>query len=150
MYYNSGYFSFDGIIFIIDVVVLKNLLKIKKKDNIIFGSIFFILFLIISLYPLKSKEVIRLWALFLSLIFLIITIVKPNLFTFLNKLWIKFGILLGKIISPIVMGLIFFFVVTPIGIFVKILKKDVMGLKSGKSSYWINREDKLQSMKKQF
>jgi len=150
MYYNSGYFSFDGIIFIIDVVVLKNLLKIKKKDNIIFGSIFFILFLIISLYPLKSKEVIRLWALFLSLIFLIITIVKPNLFTFLNKLWIKFGILLGKIISPIVMGLIFFFVVTPIGIFVKILKKDVMGLKTGASSYWIKREDKLQSMKKQF
>ena len=150
MYYNSGYFSFDGIIFIIDVVVLKNLLKIKKKDNIIFGSIFFILFLIISLYPLKSKEVIRLWALFLSLIFLIITIVKPNLFTFLNKLWIKFGILLGRIISPIVMGIVFFFVVTPIGVLVRILKKDVMGLKRGASSYWINREDKLQSMKKQF
>jgi hypothetical protein len=65
-------------------------------------------------------------------------------------LWIKFGILLGKIISPIVMGLVFFFVVTPIGILVRILKKDVMGLKRGASSYWINREDKLQSMKKQF
>jgi hypothetical protein len=84
------------------------------------------------------------------LVFLIITIIKPNLFTFLNKLWIKFGILLGKIISPIVMGLVFFFVVTPIGIFVKIIKKDVMGLKRGQSSYWITREDKIQSMKKQF
>ena len=85
-----------------------------------------------------------------SLVFLTLTIIKPNLFTFLNKLWIKFGILLGKIISPIVMGLVFFFVVTPIGIFVKILKKDVMGLKRGQSSYWITREDKIQSMKKQF
>ncbi len=150
MHYNSGHFSFDGIIFIIDVAVVKNLFKIKKKDNIIFGLIFFILFLIISLYPLKSKEVIRLWALFLSLIFLIVTIIKPNLFTFLNKLWLKFGILLGKIISPIVMGLVFFFVVTPIGIFVKVLKKDVMSLERGASSYWITREDKIQSMKKQF
>ena len=150
MHYNSGHFSFDGVIFIINVAVLKNLFKIKKKDNIIFGLIFFILFLIISLYPLKSKEVIRLWALFLSLIFLIVTIIKPNLFTFLNKLWVKFGFLLGKIISPIVMGLVFFFVVTPIGIFVKVLKKDVMSLKRGASSYWITREDKIQSMKKQF
>ena len=65
-------------------------------------------------------------------------------------MWVKFGIILGKIISPIIMSLIFFFVVTPIGMLVKILRKDVMGLKRGKSSYWINREDKLQSMKKQF
>jgi hypothetical protein len=65
-------------------------------------------------------------------------------------LWIKFGILLGKIVSPIIMGLVFFFVVTPIGTLVRIFKKDVMGLKRGASSYWINREDKLQSMKKQF
>ena len=86
----------------------------------------------------------------MSLVFLIITIIRPNLFTFLNKLWIKFGHLLGKIISPIIMGLVFFFVITPIGILVKILKKDVMGLKKGASSYWIIRKDKLQSMKKQF
>ena len=65
-------------------------------------------------------------------------------------MWIKFGILLGKIISPIVMGLVFFFVVTPIGILVRVLKKDVMGLKREASSYWINREDKIQTMKKQF
>jgi len=65
-------------------------------------------------------------------------------------LWIKFGILLGKIVSPIIMGLVFFFVVTPIGTLVRIFKKDVMGLKRGASSYWINRKDKLQSMKKQF
>ena len=123
---------------------------ITTKNNAFFGILFFIFFLIIGLYPLKSGGVIRIWSVVLSLIFLIITIIKPNLFTFLNKLWIQFGILLGKIISPVVMGLVFFIVVTPIGILVRILKKDVMGLKRGASSYWINRKDKLQSMKKQF
>ena len=129
---------------------MKNLINIKRKDNITFGILFFILFLIIGLYPLKSEGLIRIWSVVLSLVFLIITIIRPNLFTFINKLWIQFGILLGKIISPVVMGLVFFFVVTPIGILVRIFKKDVMGLKRGAITYWINREDKVQSMKKQF
>jgi hypothetical protein len=129
---------------------MKSLTNIKRKDNITFGILFFIFFFVIGLYPLISSEPIRIWSTILSLIFLIITIIKPNLFLFLNKLWIQFGILLGKIISPIVMGLVFFFVVTPIGILARVLKKDVMGLKRGASSYWISREDKLQSMKKQF
>lgn len=129
---------------------MENSRNIKCKNNITFGILFFVFFLIVGLYPLISNEPIRIWSIIVSLVFLIVTIIKPNLFTFLNKLWIKFGILLGKIISPIVMGLVFFFVVTPIGIFVKVLKKDVMGLKRGTSSYWITREDKIQSMKKQF
>ena len=127
----------------------KNII-ITTKNNVIFGILFFILFLVIGLYPLKSDEPIRIWSVLFSSVFLIITITRPNLFTFLNRLWIELGIFLGKIISPIVMGLIFFFVVTPIGVIVRILKKDVMGLKKSKSSYWINRKDKLQSMKKQF
>jgi hypothetical protein len=129
---------------------MKKLNKISKRNNINFGILFFIFFLIIGFYPLKSGGVIRIWFVVLSIVFLIITIIRPNLFTFLNQLWIQFGILLGKIISPIVMGLVFFFVITPIGILLKIFKKDVMGLKRGASSYWINRKDKLQSMKKQF
>ena len=129
---------------------MKNSINIKPKDNITFGILFFIVFLIIGLYPLKNGLNIRLWSLGLSFIFLIITFIRPNLFTPLNKLWIQFGILLGKIISPIVMGLVFFFVVTPIGILVRLFKKDVMGLKKKETSYWINREDKVQSMRKQF
>ena len=129
---------------------MKNLFNINRKNNITFGILFFILFLILGLYPLVSSKPIRVWSVVLSLVFLIITIIKPNLFTFLNKLWIKFGVLLGKIISPVIMGLVFFFVVTPIGIFVKISKKDVMGLKREAFSYWITRKDKIQSMKKQF
>jgi hypothetical protein len=129
---------------------MKKLNRISKNNNITFGILFFFFFLILGLYPLKSGEVVRIWSIILSLLFLIIAIIIPNFFTFLNKLWIKFGILLGKIVSPIIMGLVFFFVVTPIGTLVRIFKKDVMGLKRGASSYWINREDKLQSMKKQF
>jgi hypothetical protein len=129
---------------------MKELNKTSKKNNITFGVLFFIFFLIIGLYPIKSDEAIRIWSVLFSLVFLIITIIRPNLFTYLNRLWIQLGMLLGKIISPIVMGLVFFIVVTPIGIFVKLLKKDVMSLKRGASSYWINRKDKIQSMKKQF
>ena len=128
----------------------KKEIKINKKNNITFGILFFIFFLIIGLYPLVSVGVVRIWSVILSLVFLIITIIRPNLFTFLNRLWIQFGVFLGKIISPIVMGLVFFFVVTPIGVLVRVLKKDVMGLKRGASSYWINRKDKLQRMNKQF
>ena len=129
---------------------MKSFINIDKKNNIIFGLIFFVLFLIIGLYPLKSEGIIRIWSIILSLVFLIITIIRPNLFLFLNRLWIQFGFLIGKIISPIIMGFVFFFVVTPIGLLVRILRKDVMGLKRGESSYWINRKDKVQSMKKQF
>ncbi len=129
---------------------MNNLKNIKDNSNISFGILFFIVFLIIGLYPLKNGLNIRLWSLGLSFVFLIITFIRPNLFTPLNKLWIQFGILLGKIISPIVMGLVFFFVVTPIGILVRLFKKDVMGLKKKETSYWINREDKVQSMRKQF
>jgi hypothetical protein len=129
---------------------MKISINITKRNNFIFGILFFIFFLIIGLYPLKFGGSIKVWLVVLSLAFLIITIFKPNLFTSLNKLWIKLGILLGKIISPIIMSLVFFIVVTPTGILIRILKKDVMGLKRGASSYWITRENKVQSMKKQF
>jgi len=131
---------------------MKNFINTTKRDNVIFGLIFFILFLIIGLYPLKSDGIIRIWAVILSLIFFITTIIRPALFTFFNIFWIQFGILIGKIISPIVMGLIFYFIVTPIGIFLRILNKDIMSLKieEKKSSYWINRQEKIQTMKKQF
>jgi len=131
-------------------MTIKKKINISRNNNITFGILFFILFLIIGIYPIKSSGTVRIWSIIFSLVFLTITIIRPNLFTFLNKLWIKLGILLGKIITPIVMGLIFFFVVTPTGIIVRILKKDVMGLKRGVSTYWINRKHKVQSMKKQF
>jgi hypothetical protein len=129
---------------------MKKQINFNKKNNIIFGIIFFILFITIGIYPLKSGGLVRIWSVSISLVFLIITIIRPNLFTHLNKLWIQFGILIGKIISPIVMCLIYLSIVTPVGILLRIFKKDVMGLKKGPSSYWIDKKDKMQSMNKQF
>ena len=119
------------------------------KNNYI-GILLFSSFFIIGLYPLKSGGSIRAWSIILSLVFLLIIIIKPNLFIFLNLLRLKFGILLRKIISSIIMGFLFYFIITPIGIVVRILKKDVMDLKKKNYSYWIIRKNKLQSMKKQF
>ena len=131
---------------------MKKNFSISKNNNIIFGIVFFIFFLILGFHSVivGEKKDIRIWSFILSLVFLVTTIIKPNLFTFPNRLWIQFGTLLGKIISPIIMGLVFFSVLTPIGILVRILNKDIMGLKRTKNSYWIKREYKVQSMKKQF
>jgi hypothetical protein len=131
---------------------MKKNFSISKNNNIIFGIVFFIFFLILGFHSVivGEKKDVRIWSFILSLVFLVTTITKPNLFTFPNRIWIQFGTLLGKIISPIVMGLVFFSVLTPIGILVRILNKDIMGLKRTKNSYWIKREYKVQSMKKQF
>ncbi len=123
-----------------------------KSSNKSFGIVFFIVFLIIGLYPLLNKEDIRVWSIIFSLIFLILGLVNSNLLTPLNKAWIKFGILLGNIISPLVLGIIFFLVVLPTGILMRLFKKNFLGLKFDKNlkSYWINKEKQLSSMKNQF
>tara|TARA_B110000503_G_C7148689_1_gene414131 strand:+ start:324 stop:695 length:372 start_codon:yes stop_codon:yes gene_type:complete len=122
----------------------------NNKKNIFFGIVFFILFSIIGFYPLMSKESIRIWPVILAFVFLLITLIRPNLFTPLNKAWIKLGVLIGKVMSPLIMGIIFFFIVTPIGLFTRLLKIDSMGLKKNNNSYWINRQKNISSMKKQF
>ena len=125
--------------------------EIKIGSNKSFGIVFFIVFFIIAIYPLLSHNEIRLWSLIISIIFLILGLLNSKLLTPLNKIWFKFGILLGKIISPLVMGLIFFFVVTPIGILMRILKKDLLNLKfNKKKTYWIEKNDPKSKMKNQF
>ena len=123
-----------------------------KSSNKSFGIVFFIVFLIISLYPLVNQDEIRSWALVISLVFLILGLMNSNLLTPLNKAWIKFGFLLGNIISPIVLGIIFFLIVLPTGLFMSILRKNYLGLKYEKDleSYWIKKEKQLSSMKNQF
>ena len=125
--------------------------EIKIGSNRSFGIVFFIVFLLISIYPLLNNESIRFWSLTISLIFLILGIFNSKFLTQLNKIWFKFGILLGKIISPLVMGFIFFFVVTPIGLLMKLLKKDLLNLKYSKDkSYWIEKTEPKSKMKNQF
>ena len=124
---------------------------IKVSSNRSFGIVFFIVFLLISIYPLINNESIRIWSLVVSLIFLVLGIINSNLLLPLNKLWFKFGIFIGKIISPIIMGIIFFLVVTPIGLIMRLLGKDVLNLKfSDYKSYWIEKTGPKSKMKNQF
>ena len=124
---------------------------IKISSNRSFGIVFFIVFILIALYPLLSGQEIRLWALIISAVFLILGLLKSKLLTPLNKLWFRFGIFLGKIISPIIMGFIFFLVVTPIGLIMRLLGKDVLNLKYNKErSYWIEKDGPKSKMKNQF
>ena len=124
---------------------------IKIGSNRSFGIVFSIVFLLISMYPLINGENLRYWSLIISFIFLILGFLNSNILTPLNKIWFKFGILLGKIISPFIMGIIFFFVVTPIGFLMRIFKKDLLNLKfNGDKSYWIEKKESKSKMKKQF
>ena len=126
-------------------------MKIKVSSNRSFGIVFFVVFLIVALWPLKNNLDIRIWSLIISFIFLILGIFNSKLLSPLNKIWFKFGILLGRIISPIVMGIIFFIVVTPTAIILKIFRKDVLSLKkSNSNSYWKKKADYKTSMKNQF
>ena len=125
--------------------------KIKVGSNKSFGIVFCVFFLIVSLYPLINGENIRLWSLFLSVIFLILGLLNSRILTPLNILWFKFGIFLGTFVSPIVMGLVFFLVVTPTGLIMRMFKKDLLKLKKNNlNTYWINRSEPKSDMKNQF
>ena len=124
--------------------------KIKVSSNKSFGIVFFIFFLAVSLYPLVNSQEYRLWALITSLVFLILGLFNSSSLTPLNLLWFKFGMLLGRIVSPIIMALVFFCVVTPTGLIMKLFNKDLLNLKkNNKKSYWIERKSKSE-MKNQF
>ena len=125
--------------------------NIKISSNRSFGIVFFFVFLVIALYPFINSGELRLWSLLISIIFLILGLINSKILTPLNKIWFKFGLLLGKIISPIIMGIIFFCVVTPIGLFMRLLKKDILNLKfSNLNTYWIKKEGPKSKMKNQF
>ena len=124
---------------------------IKIGSNKSFGIVFFFVFLIVGIYPILKGNEPHYWSIIISVIFLILGLLNSIYLTPLNKLWFKFGILLGQIISPIVMGIVFFIVVTPIALFMKILNKDVLNLnKNNKKTYWIEYKNKSSKMKNQF
>tara|TARA_A100000164_G_C21828053_1_gene733876 strand:+ start:319 stop:708 length:390 start_codon:yes stop_codon:yes gene_type:complete len=126
--------------------------NVALPSNRNFGLVFCILFLVVSLWPLLNNNEIRMWSLFISGIFLLLGLSNSKLLLPLNKLWFKFGILLGNIIGPIVMGIIFFFVVTPTGLIMRALGKDLLGLKNNtkKKSYWIVKNKIKSSLRNQF
>ena len=125
--------------------------KIKLPSNRNFGIVFSIVFLIISLWPLLSQNDIRIWSLIISGIFLVLGLINSKLLLPLNKIWFKFGIFLGNFIAPIVMGIIYFMVVTPTGLIMKMLGKDLLNLKkNNKDTYWIDKDNSNNDLKNQF
>tara|TARA_B100001027_G_C16185333_1_gene293452 strand:- start:417 stop:812 length:396 start_codon:yes stop_codon:yes gene_type:complete len=131
---------------------MNNKSNIKMSSNRSFGLVFFVVFLILGLWPVKSGGDINILLILISLVFLFLAIIKSKFLTPLNKLWFKFGIKLGAIIAPIVMGVVFFLVVTPIGIIMKITGRDLINKKINKNikTYWLNRKKAVGSMKRQF
>ena len=124
---------------------------IKISSNRSFGIVFFVVFLLIAFYPLTYGGEIRIWSVITSLIFLVSGLLNSKFLTPLNKLWFRFGIFLGKIITPVIMGVIFFLVVTPIGLVMRLLGKDLLNLRYNKNkSYWIEKNDPKSKMKNQF
>ena len=123
----------------------------NQNKNKSFGILLFFVFLVISFWPLFSRSEIRTWSFVIALIFLILAILNPKLLSPFTKLWIKLGELIGKFISPIITGIIYFLILTPIGLLMKILKKDLLNLKFSKNeTYWVRRKTKLNSMDKQY
>ena len=130
---------------------MNNNKNIKIGSNRSFGLVFFAFFLIIAIYPLTTGGNLKYWSIILSLVFLILGLLKSSILSPLNKLWFKFGLLLGSIISPIVMGIVFFIVITPISLIMKILGKDLLNLKrDNKKTYWIEESKIKSKMKNQF
>ena len=125
--------------------------NIKIGSNRSFGIVFFAVFILIGFYPLLNDGNLNIISILIGIIFLILGILNSRFLTPLNKIWFKFGIFLGQIISPIVMGIIFFLVVTPIAFIMRVLGKDVLKLKKNTdNSYWIKKNDLKSKMKNQF
>ena len=124
---------------------------VKISSNRSFGIVFFVVFLLIALYPVINNEEIRVWSLIVSLIFLVLGLLNSKILNPLNQIWFKFGVFLGRIISPLIMAIIFFFVVTPIGLIMRTLGKDILNLRyNTKKTYWIEKTGPKSKMKNQF
>ena len=125
--------------------------NIKLPSNRSFGFVFAALFFLIGIYPIIYSEELRIWSLIIATLFLFLGAINSKILNPLNFLWFKFGMYLGKIISPLIMGIIFFLVVTPIGLLMKMFKKDLLDLKyNSKKTYWIKKTGLKSKMKNQF
>ena len=132
---------------------------VKAGSERSFGLIFAVVFIIVALLPLLTLSdqpgSLRLWALFVAAFFAIAALTMPRLLALPNKLWYRFGLLLHKIINPLIMVLLFFLNVTPIGLIMRSLGKTPLKLGFDKSaeSYWIPRTPPgpaPETMKRQF
>jgi nitrate reductase NapE component len=129
--------------------------EVKASSNRSFGWVFTAVFLIIAVWPLVSGGMVRWWSLSVAAAFALVTVAAPKLLALPNRLWLRFGLLLNRIISPVVLALLFYFVVTPMGALMRVFGKDTLRLRrhATDTSYWIKRDPpgpKPDSMNHQF
>ena len=125
--------------------------KIKIGSNKSFGIVFSIVFLVIAFWPMLNGNEINYWSLAISIVFLILGLINSKILTPLNKIWFKIGIFLGNIVSPVLLGLVFFLIVTPTSIIMKLLGKDLLNLKkNNNNSYWIEKNNQKSKIKNQY
>ncbi|MDA9040413.1 SxtJ family membrane protein [Gammaproteobacteria bacterium] len=131
---------------------IKQNINIKQGSDKNFGYVFSFIFFFIGFFPLFFDGSLRLWSIGSGLVMISVTLLKPSLYKIPNYLWFKFGILLGRIVSPVVMAIIFFLIIFPTGLLLRLFRKDVLGLKfdRNKKTYWVLRDEPMQSMKNQF
>lgn len=127
-------------------------IKVSNGSEKSFGVVFSLVFLLIALSPLIRGGGVNIWALVVSAIFLFIAYFKPRILVVPNTLWFKFGLLLGRIVAPIVIALVYIIAIVPIGLLFKMLRKDLLNCKinKGGKSYWVKRRCQPTSMKNQF
>ena len=127
-------------------------IQTEQSSEKSFGVVFSIVFLIVALYPLINSESLRIWALIVSIIFFLLAFLAPKILVLPNKLWFKFGLLIGSIVAPIVMAFVYFVTVLPTGLIMRLLGKDLLKQKLDKNakSYWVKRSEPMGSMKNQF
>ena len=126
-------------------------MRTKNNSNKSFGILFSIVFFLISFWPLLAGENIRIWSLVISIIFLILGLLNSKFLGPLNNSWIKIGEILGRVVAPIMMAIIYFIVFTPLSLLIKLFGKDLLQVKfSNVNSYWIKRKKNVSSMRKQF
>jgi hypothetical protein len=116
--------------------------QVKASSNRAFGWVFVIVFLIVALGPLVFGGALRWWSLIVSGVVAVITVAAPALLTIPNRLWLRFGLLLHRVISPIALAIMFYIVVTPMGLLMRAFAKDALRLRrdAAAESYWIKRE----------
>jgi predicted membrane metal-binding protein len=127
--------------------------NIKMPTNKNFGLVFFVVFFLIFIEPIIRNDELRYWSLIVSIIFLILGLINSKILSPLNKIWFQFGLLIGKLVSPIIMGLVFFLVVTPTSLLLRLFGKDILKIKKKKKSeksYWLEKSGKTTTMKNQF
>jgi len=124
----------------------------KNNQNRSFGLLFFFVFFILALWPLTKKGELNLYLISIASIFLVLGLLNSKILSPLNNLWVKLGEILGRIIAPIVMAIVYFFILTPISLLVRLFGKDLIGIKFSNDlkSYWVKKKKHLGSMDKQF